>query len=114
MKNTSITEYIEVQDPAHQKSLHQLRDILASCLENAEEKIAWGMPSYWKKKYIIHFQAFKNHMNIYIGPDAVDHFKTLYPDIDFTGRGFRLSYSDEIPEETIRTMALWCEKEIGE
>lgn len=50
------------------------------------------MPSYWQNTYLIHFQAFKHHVNVYVGPEAVAYLQENYPELSFTKRGFQLRY----------------------
>ena len=61
----AIDQYISDQREDIQPILHQVRETLRSALPEAEERISWRMPTYWKNHNIIYFAAFKNHMGIY-------------------------------------------------
>jgi uncharacterized protein YdhG (YjbR/CyaY superfamily) len=41
---------------------------------NAIEKISWQMPTFWRGQNLIHFAAFKKHIGIYPGVEAMEHF----------------------------------------
>lgn len=108
IKPKTIDEYITSKDAKIQPFLHKLRKIMQEAIPDATEKIAWNMPSFWKAKYIIHFEAYKDHVNIYVGPEVTDLFRDdeKYKDYKFTGRGVSIGYNQDIPEELIKNMAL--------
>ena len=74
-KPQTIDEYIEAQDEAVQPKLNELRAILKDALPDAQERISWSMPTYWKGRNIIHFAALKKHIGIYPGGEATAVFK---------------------------------------
>jgi uncharacterized protein YdhG (YjbR/CyaY superfamily) len=43
-------------------------------LPEAEERISWSMPAYWKGRNIIHFAASKKHLGLYPGDEATAAF----------------------------------------
>ena len=47
-KPKTIDEYIQSQDEEKQEDLRYMRQILRSALPEAEERISWSMPTYWK------------------------------------------------------------------
>ena len=69
-----IDAYIDQQDPAIRPRLRAIRDTIREAIPEAEERISWGMPTYWKGYNIIHFAAGKRHIGIYPGPDAILEF----------------------------------------
>ncbi len=73
-KPKTIDEYIEAQDPDKQEDLRLVRSALRNALPEAEEKISWSMPTYWKKHNLIHFAASAHHIGIYPGEGILDQF----------------------------------------
>ena len=73
-KPKTIDEYILSQDEDKQEDLRYIRQILRSALPEAEERISWSMPTYWKKHNILHFAASKKHIGLYPGSAAVEQF----------------------------------------
>ena len=67
------------QDEDKQEDLRYIRQILHSALPEAEERISWSMPTYWKGHNIIHFVASKKHIGLYPGPAAVVQFSKGLP-----------------------------------
>ncbi len=50
----TIEEYIAAQPEEVQPYLTELRNALHAALPEAEERISWSMPTYWKTHHIIH------------------------------------------------------------
>ena len=48
-KPKTIEEYILLQDEEKQADLFLVREVLQQALPEAEERISWSMPTYWKK-----------------------------------------------------------------
>lgn len=69
----TIDEYIATQPEAVRLLLTNIRKTIRDAAPDAVEKISWRMPTFWQKKNIIHFAAFKNHIGIY--PGDLDHIK---------------------------------------
>ena len=74
-KPETIEEYIMLQDEDKQADLFLIRQALKQALPEAEERISWSMPTYWKKHNILHFAASKKHIGFYPGPEAVEAFQ---------------------------------------
>ena len=73
-KPKTVDEYILSQDADKQEDLRYIRQVLQRALPEAEERISWSMPTYWKEHNILHFAASKKHIGLYPGPEAVIHF----------------------------------------
>ena len=74
-KPKTIEEYILYQDKEKQADLLLMRQTLQQALPEAEERISWSMPTYWKNHNILHFAASKKHIGFYPGSEAVEEFK---------------------------------------
>ena len=53
VKPQNIDEYIAAQDKTVQPRLREVRDILHAAIPDAEERISWAMPTYWKGRNIM-------------------------------------------------------------
>jgi Uncharacterized conserved protein len=69
-----ILDYINEQPQEHQKRLLELYHLIQKYAPEAEEKIAWAMPSFYLNGPLVHFFLHKNHIGFYPGADAVEHF----------------------------------------
>ena len=104
----TIDEYIAAQEEAIRPVLCQVRGILQSALPEAEERISWSMPTYWKGRNIIHFAASKKHLGIYPGDEATAAFAGELTDYDTSKGTIRLPYEAPLPADLIRRIAEWC------
>ena len=111
MKPQNIEEYIAVQDAQVQPRLKEVRDILAEALPEAEERISWSMPTFWKGRNIIHFAAAKKHIGLYPGDGATEAFKKELTGFDVSKGTIRLPYDQELPADLIARIARWCYEE---
>ncbi len=104
----SIDEYILSQKKDLQGTLVLLKNCIHHAIPEAEETIAWGMPTWKKKGNIIHFAAGKNHIGIYAGQEAVLFFAERLKGIETYKGVIRLKFHQEIPLPLISDIAKWC------
>lgn len=87
-----IDTYLESISPVQHQALQHIREIIQSQVPDAEEAISYGMPTFkYKKKNLIHFAAFKDHMSLFPAGDemvssivGVDAFRTSKGTLQFT------------------------------
>ena len=109
-KPQTIDEYIEAQDEVVRLKLNEIRAILRDALPDAQERISWSMPTYWKGHNIIHFAASKKHIGLYPGPEAVEYFskKLEQAGYAYSKGSIRIPYTGELPLSLIAEIAVWC------
>ena len=108
VKPQNIDEYIAAQDEKNQYRLREIREIIRTALPDAEERISWSMPTYWKGRNIIHFAASKKHLGIYPGDKATAAFAEELSEYDVSKGTIRIPYEQPLPEDLIRRIAKWC------
>ena len=106
-KPKTIDEYILSQDADKQEELQHIRQILRNALPEAEERISWSMPTYWKKHNILHFAASKGHIGLYPGPAAVMQFAEELQSYKTDKGTIRIPYGG-IDAALIEKIAKWC------
>ena len=115
-KPKTIDEYISMQPEKIRPCLAAVRTALYSALPEAEERISWSMPTYWKGHNIIHFAANKKHIGLYAG--AEETVKRNFPQdyylsaqyLQWSDEG-QLLHSEDMPRETlIRAVEQGAEK----
>jgi uncharacterized protein YdhG (YjbR/CyaY superfamily) len=74
-KAKNIDEYIACFPSAVQERLQQLRTTIRKAVPNAAETIKYRIPTYVLNGNLIHFAAYKNHIGLYPGSKAIEHFK---------------------------------------
>ena len=107
-KPQSIDEYISAQEEKDHPRLIEIRAVLKNALPEAEERISWSMPTYWKGRNIIHFAAVKKHLGIYPGGEATEAFAEELSDYDISKGTIRIPYDQPLPVELIGKIAKWC------
>lgn len=107
-KPKTIEEYILRQDEEKQADLFLIKQTLHQALPDAEERISWSMPTYWKKHNILHFAASRKHIGLYPGPAAVDAFKEELKSYSVDKGTIRIPYG-KVDTELIKKIALWCQ-----
>ena len=108
LKPQNVDEYIAVQDEKIQPRLKEIRALLRHALPDAEERISWSMPTYWKGRNIIHFAASKKHLGIYPGDEAQTAFAEELSGYDVSKGTIRIPYDRPLPAELIERIAGWC------
>lgn len=109
-KPKTIDEYISIQAQDIQQILHKVRDTIHAAIPEAEERISWSMPTFWKKQNIIHFSAHKNHLGVYPGSEAIEHFSEQLVEYKSSKGAVQFPYNKPIPYELIAEIAKWCYK----
>jgi uncharacterized protein YdhG (YjbR/CyaY superfamily) len=104
----TIDAYIAAQAEDVRSLLSQVRDTLRAALPEAEERISWSMPTYWRKHNIIHFAAFKKHIGLYPGDKAVEHFRERLTEYKTSKGAVQFPYNKPLPLPLIAEIAKWC------
>ena len=107
----TIDAYIAMQDEAVQPRLQEVRGIIHSAIPEAEERISWSMPTFWKGRNLIHFAASKKHLGLYPGDEATRVFAEALKDFDVSKGTIRIPWNRALPETLIREIARWCYEE---
>ncbi len=106
----TIEEYIAAQPEAAREYLRQVNAAIRASVPEAREKISWSMPTYWKGRNLIQFAAFKRHIGLYPGPEAVEAFAGRLTEYKTSKGTIQLPYNKPLPLELIAEMAKWCEE----
>ena len=107
-KPQTIDAYIDAQEESLRPRLRRLRVVIREAIPEAEERISWSMPTFWKGKNLIHFAAFKKHIGIYPGAEATALFAEKLAGFDVSKGTIRIPHDRELPEALIREIARWC------
>jgi uncharacterized protein YdhG (YjbR/CyaY superfamily) len=71
----NIDEYIADFPKDVQKLLQQLRSTIKKAAPKAEEKIAYGIPTFTLQGNLVHFGGYKTHIGFYPAPSGLEAFK---------------------------------------
>lgn len=106
----TIDAYISAQAEAVWPLLHQVRNTIRTALPEAQERISWRMPTYWSGHNIIHFAAFKKHIGVYPGEEAMVHFADRLTEFKTSKGAIQFPYDKPLPLPLIAEIATWCYK----
>lgn len=109
----TIPAYIDsiaAQNSAVGERLTQIYHAVKAALPDAEERISWGMPTFWQGRNLIHFAAANRHIGIYPGPEAIEAFLERLTPYKTSKGAWQIPHSAPLPLDLIRDMALWCQR----
>lgn len=107
-KPKTIDEYIAAQDEEQRAYLNKIRGAIHNAIPEAEERISWSMPTFWKEHNIIHFAAHKKHIGLYAGTEAVIVFAEQLKPYKTSKGSIQIPYKEPLPLELIAQIASWC------
>lgn len=67
----NVAEYISRFPDRSQLMMQQIRALVIELVPDAEESIAYGMPTFKKNGLLTHFGAYQYHIGLYPGPEAL-------------------------------------------
>ena len=103
----TIREYIDIQDERIRPRLSAVYDAIRAAIPEAEERLSWGMPTFWKGRNIIHFAPAKNHIGLYPGAEAVAFFAPRLTGFKTSKGAIQLPNNHELPLDLIADIARW-------
>lgn len=110
---TTIDEYISRFEPDRQKVMQQVRKAIRKAAPKAEERISWGMPTFWQKHNVVHFAMNKNHLGFYPGGEAIPHFADRLADYKTSKGGIQFPLTKPMPLELIADITRWQVKNVA-
>lgn len=66
------------------------------------------MPTFRCDRNLIHFAAFKNHIGVYPGTEAIEHFADRLADFKTSKGTIQFPHNMPLPLELIAEIAAWC------
>ena len=74
-KPTNINEYLMDFPEETQILLEQVRATIQKAAPAAEEKISYGIPTFYLKGNLVHFAGYKHHIGFYPGATGIKAFQ---------------------------------------
>jgi len=81
--------------------LEQVRAVIASAAPLAEERMSYGMPSFWQGATLIWYAATARHLGIYPTAAGVAEFADRLGEYDTSKGTIRIPWSRPIPYDLI-------------
>ena len=105
---TVIEEYISAQREEIRPRLTAVYETIREAIPDAEERISWGMPTFWKGRNLIHFAPAKRHIGIYPGAEAMAFFADRLTEYETSKGTLRLPDDRELPLALVAEIARRC------
>lgn len=100
-----IDKYLENVSPSQKTELQRIREIVEYTVPEAEKVISYGMPVFkYKKKYLLGFSAFKNHMSIFPGAHPVEANLKDLNNYKISKGTIQFTIDNPIPESIIKKL----------
>ncbi len=107
----NIDEYISGFPAEIQEILAAIREIVQQEAPQAEERIRYGMPTFYLYGNLVHFAAFKKHIGFYPTPAGIEEFvEELSPYKNSKG-AVQFPLNQPIPFELIRKIVAYRVKQ---
>lgn len=98
----TIPEYIAQYQGDVKTRLETLYTLMKQELPQAQQRISWGMPTFWQWGNLVHFAAGKNHIGLYPGPSGVQHFLPELQGYKTSKGAIQLPNAQPLPLELVR------------
>lgn len=109
-----VDEYLAKLDPAQQKELGRVREIVRQAVPDADEVITYGIPGFkYKGKYLFAYAGFKNHMSVFPGATPVASTKAKLKGYKTSKGTVQFTLDKPLPETVIKEMLATRVQEIS-
>jgi uncharacterized protein YdhG (YjbR/CyaY superfamily) len=65
-KSKTVDDYLASVPPSARDTLAKIRAVIKTTAPEANEKISWGMPTFYHQGGLVGFAAFKNHCSMFV------------------------------------------------
>jgi len=98
----SIDQYISEAPQEVQERLKNLRAVIKSEVPDAEERIAYAMPTFSQEGNLVHFAYFKNHIGFFPAPSGIEKFQDELAKYKTSKGTVQFPLDEEIPMDLVR------------
>ena len=104
---TTIDEYIDGFDGEKRDILKELRKLIQKIAPEATETINYKMPTFRLNGNLIHFAMFKNHLGVYPGTEAIEHFKADLTNYKTSKGAIQIQLNQSLPNDLIQQIIVY-------
>lgn len=96
VRQKTIEAYVAAQQETHRPALNALHQCILTSMGEVEQRMSWGMPTYYKKGNLLHFSVHANHVTLHVGQEVLTHFSARLEGYT-TGKGsIQLPFSKDL------------------
>ena len=103
-----IDAYIASFPPEAQARLQAVRGAIRAVAPLAEERISYGIPTFWQGRNLIHYAAFARHIGLYPGAAAIEVFGDEMTPYRHARSSIQFPLQEPLPLALIQRIAAWC------
>ncbi|MEA5021002.1 MAG: DUF1801 domain-containing protein [Gordonibacter sp.] len=111
---SEVDEYIAEQPNEVQPLLQSVRSTIRAAAPDAIEKISWRMPTFWQGENLVHFAAFKKHIGIYPGSEAMMSFADRLKGYKTSKGALQLPLNKPLDLELVGDLTRWRVRQVEE
>lgn len=90
----------------------EVRDFIHQEVPDCREMIKYGIPTFHYFENLIHFAAYKNHIGLYPGPEAIVAFAARLAAYPKAKGSIQLPKSDLFPHDLVQEIIVYRKLEI--
>jgi uncharacterized protein YdhG (YjbR/CyaY superfamily) len=102
----TIDGFISTYPPEVRAMLEQIRHTIKKTVPEAQEKIAYGIPTFTYHGNLVHFSAYEKHIGFYPGSAPIAELKDELRPYDTAKGTVRFPLDKPVPLELIKKMTL--------
>jgi uncharacterized protein YdhG (YjbR/CyaY superfamily) len=100
-----IDEYLANVSAPQKAELERIRAIVKQTVPETEEVISYGMPGFkYKKKYLMGFAAFKDHLSLFPTATPIEAIKEKLSNFQLSKGTIQFTIDNPIPESIIQEL----------
>lgn len=103
----TIDEYIAAFPGDVQEILQQVRQTIRAAAPEAEEAMAYGIPTFRLNGNLVHFGGFKRHIGFYPAPSGIEAFKEELAQYSQSKGSLQFPLDQPMPYDLIRRVTLF-------
>lgn len=101
----TVEQYIDNFPGEIKARMERIRAIILDTMPDIQEKISWGMATFFIGGKRMHFAGYKNHIGLYPGTRPIEFLKEELSEYRTSKGGIQLPYGKPLPEELISRIA---------
>ena len=107
----TIDEYIKLFPKNIQLILNELRGVIRDAAPEASETIKYQMPTFYLRKNLVHFAAYKKHIGFYPAPSGITNFEKELSKYKTSKGAIQFPIDKPIPFELVKKIVEFRVKE---
>lgn len=110
----NIDEYHHQYEKEIQERLQSIRKIITKTVPQVQEVISYQLPAFKWNKVLIYYAAYKNHIGIYPGSEAIVFFKDELSMYKTSKGAIQIPHDVALPLKLIENITKYRAKKVNE